>query len=63
MHNNENTYHLWATRKGIPCQRYSRNICETIQDLGKREASTYSSTQTSNSILRLQIKYVMTEGD
>lgn len=63
MHNRENTYHLWATWKGIHEHKGIQNTFANNSGLEKSKALTYFSTQTSNSILRLQIKYAMTEGD
>lgn len=63
MHNRENTYHLWATWKGIQCTEVLKIHLPNNSGLEKSKALIYFSTQTSNSILRLQIKYVITEGD
>lgn len=61
MHNEENTYHLWATWKGIQCTEVLKIHLSNNAGLRKSKILTYFSAQTCNSILRLQIKYSMTE--
>lgn len=63
MHNRENTYHLWAIWKGIQCTEVLKIHLSNNLGLKKSKALTYFSAQTSNSILRFQIKYAMIEGD
>lgn len=62
MHNNE-TPIIYGLRGRAYCTKVLKKHLRNDSGLRKREALSYASTQTSDSILRLQIKYVMAEGD